>query len=154
MRSLEQEQVLPISCEEAWAFFSDPRNLEAITPDELGFRIVSGTESALHEGQILTYRVKVLPGISMEWVTEIKAVEQGVSFVDEQRFGPFGFWHHRHTFEAVEGGTRVGDRVHYRVGWWVFGWVAEKLFVRRQLEEIFAERKRVLEQKFGAASSP
>ena len=152
MNILEQEQVLPISREEAWAFFSDPRNLEEITPDELGFHIVSGADQAMHEGQVITYRLRILPGVTVGWVTEIKAVEEGVAFVDEQRFGPYKFWHHRHSFEEVEGGILMRDRVHYKVGWWVFGWLAERVFVRRQVEHIFAERRRVLEQKFGAGS--
>ena len=146
---LEQEQFLPISRQEAWSFFSDPRNLEEITPDELGFEIVSGAGEPVHEGQIIAYRVKILPGIRMGWVTEIKAVEPGVAFVDEQRFGPYKFWHHRHSFEEVEGGVLMRDRVHYDVGWWIFGWIAERAFVSRKLGYIFAERRKVLELRFG-----
>ena len=145
---LEQEQLLPLSLEEAWDFFSDPRNLEEITPDEMGFHIVSGVGESMHEGQIITYRVRILPGVSLGWVTEIKAVDEGKAFVDEQRFGPYRFWHHRHSFEAVEGGVLIKDRVHYLVGWGPFGWLAEKLFVRRKLEYIFSERRRILEERF------
>jgi ligand-binding SRPBCC domain-containing protein len=151
IRRLEQEQFLPISLDEAWAFFSTPKNLEEITPDELGFEVQSGAEEPAHDGQIITYRVKILPGVRLSWVTELKSVEERVAFVDEQRFGPFKFWHHRHSFEEVEGGVLVRDRVHYDVGWWIFGRVAEAVFVRKQMEFIFAERRRVLAARFGGA---
>jgi ligand-binding SRPBCC domain-containing protein len=101
LHMLEQEQRLPITLDAAWEFFSSPRNLDEITPDALGFKIVSLPGEKMYEGQIITYKVKILPGIWVPWVTEIKAVDEGKSFVDEQRFGPYQFWHHRHSFEEM-----------------------------------------------------
>lgn len=147
---LEQEQRLPISITEAWDFFSSPRNLDAITPPELGFRIESLRSESMHEGQIITYRVKVLPGVWIPWVTEIKAVEEGRSFIDEQRFGPYRFWHHRHVFEEVEGGVLMKDLVHYAMPFRPLGELGHGLFVRPKLERIFEFRRKVLEERFGA----
>jgi ligand-binding SRPBCC domain-containing protein len=149
MHVLRQTQDLPISMEEAWAFFSTPRNLDDITPDELGFRIESLHSDTMHEGQIITYKVKVAPGIWIPWVTEIKAVEEGVAFVDEQRFGPYRFWHHRHHFEPVEGGVRMHDLVHYALPMGPFGEVAHAFFVKKKLGRIFGFRREVLEKRFG-----
>jgi ligand-binding SRPBCC domain-containing protein len=149
IRLLEQAQDLPITREEAWAFFSDARNLKEITPAGLGFEMVSGGDAPVHKGQIIAYRVRVLRLVKLKWETEIVEIEEGVSFVDVQRAGPFKYWRHRHAFEEVECGVRMTDRVEYAVGWGPFGWLARKLFVRRQLEQVFADRIRLLEERFG-----
>lgn len=148
---LEQEQVLPISREEAWAFFADPRNLDRITPEGMGFETVSGADEMVHEGQLIVHRVGVLPGIKIPWVTEISAVKEGVSFVDEQQSGPFKFWRHHHELVEVEGGVLVRDRLEYEVGWWIFGKIAEKLFVGRKIRWVFGARQRILAGLFAGS---
>ncbi|MGC6464168.1 MAG: SRPBCC family protein [Akkermansiaceae bacterium] len=148
VHTLSQEQWLPISLNEAWEFFSTPRNLDEITPPDLGFRIVDLPSEEMYEGEIITYKVKILPGFWIPWVTEIKSVDEGRSFVDEQRSGPYRFWHHRHHFEEKDGGTLMTDLVHYSVGKWIFGDLAHVVFVRRQLEKIFGFRREILEKKF------
>lgn len=149
IHTLEQEQRLPISLDAAWEFFSSPRNLDEITPGDLGFRIVSLRGDKLHEGQIITYQVKILPGVWMPWVTEIKCVEEGRSFIDEQRFGPYKFWHHRHTFEEIPGGVLMRDLVHYGLGFGPFGAIAHAVFVREKLKTIFGFRRQTLADRFG-----
>ena len=148
LHQLKQEQVLPIGLDEAWDFFSSPKNLDAITPDDLGFKITSPDEGAMYEGQIITYKVKIAPLIWVNWVTEIKAVDQGKSFIDEQRFGPYSFWHHRHTFEAVEGGVKMYDVVNYGLPGGPFACIPHALFVRKKLEWIFSQRRKLLEERF------
>jgi ligand-binding SRPBCC domain-containing protein len=145
---LERAQMLPITPEEAWDFFSSADNLEAITPPELGFEILSG-RGRIHEAQIICYRVRILPGIRVRWVTEIKAVKEGRSFVDEQRAGPYRFWHHLHSFEPVEGGVRVRDQVHYALPFGPLGGIARVVFVRAKLEQIFRFREKLLAERFG-----
>ncbi len=147
---MEQEQRLPIPIEEAWEFFSSPANLNEITPADLGFQITSPSPGRMYEGQIITYRVKIAPAVWMPWVTEIKCVDEGRSFIDEQRFGPYKFWHHRHHFEAVEGGVLMRDKVHYGLSFGPLGSIAHRLFVRRKLEWIFAFRKQILAKRFGS----
>ena len=146
---LVREQTLPISMETAWEFFSSPRNLDSITPPELGFRIVHCPSGKMHEGQIIEYRVKLAPGLRVPWVTEIKAVADGCSFIDEQRFGPYKFWHHRHSFEAVNGGVKVTDTIHYALPFGPLGALAHVLHVRGKLERIFDYRRTELERRFG-----
>ncbi|MBB5350513.1 ligand-binding SRPBCC domain-containing protein [Haloferula luteola] len=146
---LEQSQDLALSLDEAWSFFSSPRNLDEITPTELGFRIESCLSDVMHEGQIITYKVMIFPGIWVPWVTEIRAVQERCSFIDEQRFGPYAFWHHRHHFEAMEGGVRMLDQVHYAVPFWPLGELAHETVVRPKLERIFEYRRKVLAQRFG-----
>ena len=149
IHTLEQEQVLPITIGDAWEFFSAPQNLDEITPNDLGFKITSLSLEKMHEGQIITYKVKLAPLIWVTWVTEIKCVQEGVSFIDEQRFGPYKFWHHRHHFESAEGGVLMKDLVHYALPFGLFGAIAHAVFVRRKLEWIFGSRRKILDQKFG-----
>jgi ligand-binding SRPBCC domain-containing protein len=149
LHTLQQEQRLPITLEEAWEFFSSPRNLDEITPADLGFKILSLSEEKIHAGQIITYQVKILPGIWLPWVTEIKCVEEGRSFIDEQRFGPYKFWHHRHSFEAIPGGVLMRDLVHYGLGFGPFGALAHAVFVKSKLRWIFDFRRKTLERRFG-----
>lgn len=153
VHQLEQTQVLPISIEKAWDFFSSPANLDAITPPDLGFHIVTKLPPRMYEGQIITYRVKLAPCVHVPWVTEIKAVEEGVSFIDEQRFGPYRFWHHRHLFEPVEAGVKMTDTVHYGLPFGPFGAIAHAIYVRRKLEWIFGFRRKILTDRFGAITA-
>jgi ligand-binding SRPBCC domain-containing protein len=154
VHSLSQEQALPISRDEAWEFFSSPRNLEEMTPPGMGFKIVSLPSETLYEGEIVQYSVKALPGIWIPWVSEIKAVVEGECFVDDQISGPFRFWHHRHSFVSVEGGTVVRDLIHYAVGFGPFGEIARHLVVKRQLDGMFQHRRSTLEKKFGVLTLP
>ncbi len=147
---LEQEQFLPIGLDEAWEFFSSPKNLDEITPADLGFRIVYQPGDKMYEGQVIEYRVMVFPGVWVPWVTEIKSVKHRESFIDEQRFGPYKFWHHLHTFEEKDGGVLMRDLVHYALPMWPFGEIANPILVRPKLERIFAHRKEVLAKRFGS----
>lgn len=147
--SLHTQQKLPISLEEAWAFFSDPKNLNTITPDSMHFQTLSGDDKKMFPGQIIHYKIAPFPMTSMEWVTEITHVEYQRFFVDEQRFGPYAFWHHKHFFTAIEGGVFMEDIVHYKVPFGIIGRLFHPIIVRPKLEEIFAFRKKILVQIFG-----
>ncbi|MFH1566654.1 MAG: SRPBCC family protein [Gemmatimonadota bacterium] len=146
---LRRSQRLAIGLDQAWGFFSDPRNLQEITPENLRFAIVSEVPERIYPGLMIEYRLMVPPGVPMGWLTEIKAVEAPRRFVDEQRFGPYALWLHEHRFGAVEGGVECEDLVHYALPYGGLGRLAHALFVRRQLEGIFAYRARVLRQRFG-----
>jgi len=149
LHTLTQEQLLPIGIEQAWEFFSSPHNLDAITPDDLGFKITSEDVGPMHEGQIITYKVKIAPLLWVDWVTEIKAIEDRRAFVDEQRFGPYRFWHHRHSFQEIDGGVRMTDLVHYGLPGGPLAVIPHSLFVRPKLERIFNQRRELLEERFG-----
>jgi ligand-binding SRPBCC domain-containing protein len=139
--SIKTVQNLPISLEQAWDFFSSPANLKEITPDELGFNIISKHHGEkMYPGQIIEYKVSPVLNIPIYWMTEITHVEDKKYFVDEQRFGPYGMWHHQHHFKAVDGGVEMTDIVHYKLPFWFLGDIAHFLFVKRQLQGIFYYR--------------
>lgn len=146
---LKQEQRLPVSREAAWEFFSTPRNLDFITPPDAGFEVTYLSSEKMYEGQIITYNAKVVPFVTMTWVTEIKSVIESESFIDEQRFGPYRLWHHRHTFEEIEGGVLMTDLVHYVMPMGFIGEIARALFVKEKLRRVFDFRRSVLEERFG-----
>ena len=147
--ALREVQRLPISLPEAWSFFSDPRNLPRITPPSLGLEVMSDLPGVMYPGMIITYRVRPIPWVSVGWVTEITHVREPVLFVDEQRFGPYRFWHHEHHFREVEGGVEMEDIVHYALPLGTIGRVFGGPLVRRRLEQIFSFRRRFLAREFG-----
>src|SRR5687767_5893746 len=114
---LQQKQFLPITLPEAWRFFSTPNNLGSITPSHLEFKIlfISGDTSDIYPGQIIRYKIKILPAVWVSWVTEITHVQKPAFFVDEQRFGPYALWHHQHRFKEVDGGIEMTDEVSYAI---------------------------------------
>ena len=142
-------QKLPISLEEAWDFFSSPKNLSKITPKEMGFEITNDPDPKMFQGQIITYKVKPVLGIKVPWMTEITTVKEHEYFIDEQRFGPYALWHHRHSFEQVEGGIVMYDEVNYKLPFGILGDIAHFLFVKNKLRQIFEYREKVLVERFG-----
>jgi ligand-binding SRPBCC domain-containing protein len=148
--SIKTIQKIPISLEAAWDFFSSPANLKKITPDNLGFNIISKHHgNKVYAGQIIEYTVKPVLGIPLYWMTEITHMENKKYFVDEQRYGPYSIWHHQHHFKAVEGGVEMTDIVHYKLPFWFLGDIANSLFVKNQLKNIFDFRYQIVEQRFG-----
>jgi len=118
-------QNLPISRQEAWEFLSNPKNLKIITPDYMGFSIESGADKSIFAGQIIQYIVTPVLGIKAKWVTEITHVEHGHFFVDEQRYGPYSFWHHKHFIKEIPGGVEMEDIIDYKIPLGILGqWVA------------------------------
>jgi ligand-binding SRPBCC domain-containing protein len=145
---LRRTQFIPTTLDKAWAFFSSPDNLKKITPEHMGFQITNTPKETMHQGQIITYFVKPIAGIPLRWVTEITTVKQPLFFVDEQRFGPYKFWHHQHWFEETEGGVKMTDVVHYALPLGFIGRIANRLFVKKQLDSIFNYRIKVVEELF------
>ena len=149
MYQLKRKQVLPISLEEAWEFFTSPKNLSKITPSDMGFDIqyISGGDTT-YPGQIIAYKIKVLPGIRMNWVTEITQVKDLQYFIDEQRFGPYKLWHHQHRFKGTKEGVEMIDEVNYVIPLGILGRLAHWLFVGRHVNAIFDYRHKVLASFF------
>lgn len=148
MHKLEQSQFLPINLDEAWNFFSSPKNLNAVTPKDLVFEITSTLPDLMYEGLIITYRIKPMLNISINWCTEITHIKEQQYFIDEQRKGPYYIWHHEHHFKQVEGGVIMTDILHYHIGKSIFGWFAGKLFVHKKVKEIFDFRIKTLNDIF------
>jgi ligand-binding SRPBCC domain-containing protein len=145
---LKQQQLLPISLEKAWDFFSTPRNLDKITPADIGFKITYSSSDKMIEGQIITYKIRIMPLIYVTWVTEITNVKEPSYFIDNQISGPYRLWHHRHTFESCDEGVIMNDLIHYSLPFGIIGSIAHALFVKKKLSWIFNQRKTILEKLF------
>jgi ligand-binding SRPBCC domain-containing protein len=146
---LQRSQLLPIELKEAWQFFSNPENLELITPAWLGFKITSQVPEKIYSGLLISYQVTPILGIHTSWVTEISLVKEPYFFVDEQKVGPYQFWRHQHIFKQTPDGVEMRDIVYYALPLAMVGQLVHKLVVRQKLEEIFDFRYQVLEEIFG-----
>lgn len=150
MYRLNYSQKLPIPLKECWDFFSSPMNLKVLTPPHLNFKILSALEEkGMYSGQLIEYFVHPVLGIPIYWMTEITSVETLNYFIDEQRFGPYKFWHHEHRFREIPGGVEVEDIIHYKMPFGPLGKCINALKVRKDLEKIFSYRKAKLETLFG-----
>lgn len=147
---LSSKQKLPISVNEAWEFLSSPKNLKIITPDYMSFDILSGADKPMFAGQIIQYIVTPILGIKTNWVTEITHVVDKHYFVDEQRFGPYALWHHKHFIKEIEGGVEMEDIIDYKVPFGFLGRLVHPFLVKPKLTEIFNYRTQKLIELFGA----
>lgn len=146
---LHKTQKLPISLEEAWNFLSNPKNLKTITPDYMGFTIESGADRPMYAGQLIQYIVTPLLGIKTKWVSEITHVKKNEYFVDEQRYGPYSMWHHKHFVKEIEGGVEMEDIIDYKIPLGILGQIAHPILVKPKLNEIFEYRQKKLTELFG-----
>lgn len=151
MHVLEQAQEIDASPEAVFAFFSDPGNLARITPPWLQFRIHGAPPAALGEGSRIEYRIRWLI-FRLRWVTRITRWRAPLEFQDVQEKGPYAAWVHTHRFSPRDGRVRMEDRVEYALPFGAIGRLVHRLRVRRQLEEIFAYRRRAIEQIFPPAA--
>lgn len=146
---LEKRQQIKASIDETWEYFSTPLNLSKITPSYMNFEILSDLrDGKMYPGQIIQYKVRPIANIPLSWTTEITHVIDKKYFVDEQRFGPYSFWHHQHWFEPNNDGVLMTDIVHYALPLGILGRVANGLFVAKQLEDIFEYRFKIVDQLF------
>jgi len=137
VHTLEREQRLARPPDEVFAFFADARNLEAITPPMLRFRVLTPDPIEMRAGTFLRYRLR-LHGVPIGWDTEIAEWEPPRRFVDVQRRGPYALWHHTHTFAPDgDGRTVMRDVVRYAIGFGPLGGLAHAVVVRRDLARIF-----------------
>ena len=148
MYQLYQEQMLQASKEKLWKFISRPENLNEITPPEIEFTIARDMPEKMYPGLLIQYKVTLpLLGTS-EWVTEIKHIEPGRQFVDEQRIGPYSFWYHYHALEEIPEGVKMIDQVNYKPPLGFLGALANKMMIRPKLDDIFRFRKKILDKRF------
>ncbi len=143
-------QNIPAAIDEVWDFISSPKNLKLITPPYMGFNIITEEETdKMYAGQIIAYKVSPMAGLKITWVTEITHIEEKKYFVDEQRFGPYALWHHKHFIKTINGGVEMKDIVHYKVPFGFLGDIANSILVRKKLKEIFDFRYQKIIEKFG-----
>ena len=145
--NLQSKQKLPISVNKAWDFLSI--NLKTITPEYMGFNILSGADRKMYPGQIIQYIVTPLFGIKTKWVTEITHVQENKYFVDEQRFGPYALWHHKHFIRPIDGGVEMEDIIDYKIPFGLIGQLVHPIIIKPKLKEIFDYRHDKLIEIFG-----
>jgi ligand-binding SRPBCC domain-containing protein len=144
------QQKIPASIEEVWNFISSPGNLKKITPDHMGFDIITpDLPEKMYPGMIIAYKVSPLFKIKMTWVTEITQVRENQYFVDEQRVGPYQMWHHEHQIKPIKGGVLMQDIVSYKPPFGFLGTIANTLMIRKQLKSIFDYREKAVVRIFG-----
>ncbi len=149
MHQLQREITLEVNREKLWEFIATPANLNLLTPPQLDFRIVSSPPSTMHNGLLINYRISIPRFGTWRWLTEIKHIHEGVSFVDEQRIGPYRLWYHQHHLEALSTTqTRMIDTVNYALPFGLLGEGIHKLLVKKMLEEIFDYREKRLPELF------
>ena len=142
---------MPIPLAEAWDFFSSPLNLARITPKKMNFKVTSNytADTKMYAGMIITYKVSPVLGIKMNWMTEITHVKEHEYFVDNQVFGPYALWHHQHHFKEIPDGVLMHDILDYAIPYSIFGQVANKILVQKEVNNIFTYRTKAIEDLFG-----
>lgn len=145
---LYAEQWLPIQLNEAWSFFTKPRNLEILTPKFMQFEFLTKEDFNIVEGMILDYRVRPLLNIPLKWTSKIVNVKPLHEFTDIQIRGPFKYWEHTHTFVESDNGVLIKDKLSYELPFGILGDLAHSLFVKNRVDFIFSYRKKVLHNRF------
>ena len=150
LHNLTYVQKIPVTLEEAWAFFSSPGNFVRITPPEMMVTITSGKEEqSIYPGMIITYTLYPFMMIPVRWETEIVSVNKPLFFEDMQNSGPYEYWHHKHTFKEIQGGVEMTDSLQYSLPMSLFGEIVNTLIVSLRLEEVFNYRKKKIEELLG-----
>lgn len=150
--TLNKIQLLKTDMDTLWRFMSSPKNLSVITPDYMKFNVLTDKKllETMYPGQIIEYYVSPLLGIKLYWLTEITQVKHREYFIDEQRIGPYAFWHHKHFFKETPQGVEMTDLVHYKPHFGVLGKLANHLLITKQLESIFTYRQHKLDEIFNS----
>ena len=149
LHTLQTTQFIKSDIATVWDFMSSPKNLATITPEYMQFEVLSDLgDGKMYPGQLIEYYVRPLLGIKLHWVTEITHVQELQFFVDEQRFGPYKFWHHKHFLKQVDGGVEMFDLVHYQLPFGLLGKIGNELFVKKQLQQVFDYRFKVVDKLF------
>ncbi len=145
---LYREQIVPRPLAEVFEFFSRPENLAKITPQRLGFVILTPPPIVMKPGAIIEYHIRVF-GVKLHWITEITVCEPPHRFVDRQMKGPYKTWHHTHTFKALDANrTLITDEVLYELPLGLLGLVPYGIFVKKDVESIFEHRRKVISDLF------
>ncbi len=139
--TLYRQQIIPASIEDVWAYFATPRNLNEMTPPDMDFEFLHGGDEPMYPGQMIMYKVAILPGVRVRWLTQITHVEHRIRFIDEQRSGPYRLWIHEHHFESHPSGVRMTDQVTYALPFGPLGDLIHAVYIRRRLAQIFDYRR-------------
>jgi ligand-binding SRPBCC domain-containing protein len=144
---LYRETFIQRPLNEVFEFFSKAENLNALTPPELSFKILTPLPVAMKQGAIIDYKIKLM-NVPFHWKTLISKWEPGKLFVDQQLKGPYSKWIHLHAFEEYQGGTRMTDRVEYDIPGGFLSYPVLRWFVKPKVEAIFDYREKALRNLF------
>jgi ligand-binding SRPBCC domain-containing protein len=145
----QRSQFIQSSLHDVWNFIATPGNLNKITPPSMSFDILTpNLPSQMYEGMIIHYRVKPLPFYYTEWVTEITKIKHGEYFVDEQRIGPYKFWHHEHRLQQSHQGVKMTDIVSYQLPLGILGQLGNQVIIKSRLKDIFEYREKAISDFF------
>ena len=154
MYELHREIILDISSEKLWNFIATPENLNLLTPPDLDFRIVSDLPERMYNGLTIFYLIRIPLFGTHRWLTEIKHIRDGVSFVDEQRLGPYRLWYHYHKIESLDNHkTKMIDHVTYALPFGPLGKVVHMIKIEKMLRDIFDYRREKLLELFPSSVS-
>jgi len=149
MNTLISKHFVKASLPEVWTFFSNPANLRLITPPAMNFRITSPElPEKIYPGMIIIYKVSPVFHLRMTWVTEITQVREFEYFIDNQKHGPYQYWHHQHHFKPKNNGVEMTDIVHYKAPLGPIGKLAEIMLVDQKVKSIFTYRSQVIDDIF------
>ena len=147
--TLHREQQIPAPLDRVWDYFATPRNLNEMTPPDMDFAFITGGDESMYAGQTIEYKVAILPGVRVRWLTQITHVQDEVSFIDEQRMGPYRLWIHEHRFQSVAGGVHMTDHVTYALPFGPLVDLVHGIFIRGRLQSIFDFRRAKVAALFG-----
>jgi len=150
--TLKREQIILAPIERVWAYFATPRNLNEMTPPDMAFEFVRGGDEPMYAGQVIAYKVAILPGVRVRWLTQITHVAPIHRFIDEQRAGPYRLWIHEHRFEPLPNGVCMTDHVTYALPFGPLGDLTHALYIRRRLDQIFDYRREKVNALFASPS--
>jgi ligand-binding SRPBCC domain-containing protein len=146
---LYRQQTLNMTIQDAWSFFSSPYHLNDITPDFFHVTITSKVPEKIYAGLMISYQMKAVFGIPMNWLSEVSHCDEPKRFVYEQRIGPFKFWSHEVCLTEQKNGILLEDIMFYSMP---FGWLGQLIntvLIADKLERIFDTRHAYLQSKFG-----
>tara|TARA_B100000427_G_scaffold329091_2_gene344046 strand:- start:125 stop:583 length:459 start_codon:yes stop_codon:yes gene_type:complete len=148
LHQLKYTTIIDADIEQVWNFFSNPKNLEELTPKNMKFEIKNTDDTSMYAGKLIAYNITPLARIPMTWVTEITQHKQQDYFIDEQRFGPYKFWHHLHKFIEEEGKTKMIDEVSFAYYGGFIGDLVQHSLITKRIKDIFQFRTKKISDLF------
>lgn len=152
IHSLSRTLVIQTDIDRAWKFISSPANLDLITPPDMRFEIITEVPEVMFNGLLIEYRIGIPLLGKQRWLTELKHIREGHSFVDEQRVGPYKLWYHYHEITEVDGGVQFTDHVTYTMPLGPGGAIAHAVYVKNQLKHVFDYREKAMVEHLGPAA--
>ena len=146
---IKKKQIIKTDIDTLWSFVSRPKNLNKITPSDIGFQIINQSSEKMEEGMIITYKIIPFFNIKTSWITEISHVSKNKKFIDHQLHGPYKFWHHQHIFKVINSeSTEMIDIITYMPPFGVLGDLVNAFFIKKKLKNIFDYREEILNNFF------